>query len=294
MAKLQRQQPLLSVISGILQRQLQLIESNRLNWCRTQDAEALHDLRVAVRRSRTVLGQLRHELPDVAWFRAEMAWMGEISGPLRDLDVFRQVLLALPQGTAGLREDTRTAVLHILKREQQKAVSELLPLLESERSVEFVSHWAAELERWGTSGVEQAALGKVCDRQIDKNLCKLLKKGRAFSTTAADEQYHRLRIRGKKLRYLLEFFADLYPADLVPQLVKELKKQQDVLGHFQDFAVWRRWLEQVQIELGLEQYRELDQLTAAQQQVCRYRVTKIFKNFVASAVRCELQALLKA
>jgi CHAD domain-containing protein len=48
--------------------------------------------------------------------------------------------------------------------------------------------------------------------------------------------YHRLRIHGKRLRYALEFFAELYPGP-TRALTKRLAALQDILGLHQDADV---------------------------------------------------------
>ena len=53
------------------------------------DIEALHDFRVAVRRSRVAAALLATTLPknDIATYRKDLKWLGEITGECRDLDV---------------------------------------------------------------------------------------------------------------------------------------------------------------------------------------------------------------
>jgi CHAD domain-containing protein len=59
-----------------------------------------------------------------------------------------------------------------------------------------------------------------------------------------DEKLHRLRIQCKKLRYLLEFFASLFPSDEITLLTKQLKQFQDNLGEFNDLSVQRNTLKE--------------------------------------------------
>ena len=66
---------------------------------------------------------------------------------------------------------------------------------------------------------------------------KMVKMGRAIDDDKPAEDLHELRKVGKELRYLLEFFASLYPADVVKPMVKSLKGLQDMLGRFQDREV---------------------------------------------------------
>ena len=65
----------------------------------------------------------------------------------------------------------------------------------------------------------------------------MVKMGRAIDDDSPAEDLHELRKVGKELRYLLEFFASLYPADVVKPFIKTLKGLQDQLGRFQDREV---------------------------------------------------------
>jgi len=67
----------------------------------------------------------------------------------------------------------------------------------------------------------------------------MLKAGAKLADPPAPAALHRLRINAKKLRYLLEFFASLYPEVALARLVKELKGFQDVLGGFNDMELQR-------------------------------------------------------
>jgi CHAD domain-containing protein len=65
----------------------------------------------------------------------------------------------------------------------------------------------------------------------------MVKMGRAIDDDSPHEALHDLRKKGKELRYLLEFFASLYPPEVVKPMVTTLKGLQDVLGRFQDREV---------------------------------------------------------
>ena len=74
------------------------------NWDGTVadiDPEFLHDLRVAVRRTRVVLANAGRVLPDDVRQRAreDFGWLGAISGAARDLDVYQ---IEWPEYTAEL------------------------------------------------------------------------------------------------------------------------------------------------------------------------------------------------
>lgn len=54
---------------------------------------------------------------------------------------------------------------------------------------------------------------------------------------------HDLRIHCKKLRYLMEFFAPVFPKRDLKRLIKALKRLQDNLGRFNDCAVQQKSLQ---------------------------------------------------
>ena len=86
---------------AILLQQLDTLEANVDGVLRDIDTEFLHDLRVAVRRTRTALKLLGDVLPGelTLRFASEFRWLGDTTTPLRDLDVY---LLALPSMAARL------------------------------------------------------------------------------------------------------------------------------------------------------------------------------------------------
>ena len=77
----------------------------------------------------------------------------------------------------------------------------------------------------------------VAGERIGKVYRRMVKMGRAIDADSPHEALHDLRKKGKELRYLLEFFASLYPAEVVKPMVATLKGLQDVLGRFQDREV---------------------------------------------------------
>jgi CHAD domain-containing protein len=98
-----------------------------------------------------------------------------------------------------------------------------------------------------------AVIELACKR-IFKRYRRVIRDGEAILTdeTVVENKMHALRIDCKKLRYLLEFFASLFPRDEIDLLVKQLKKLQDNLGDFNDFVVQGEYLIQILKDLSLE------------------------------------------
>ena len=84
----------------------------------------------------------------------------------------------------------------------------------------------------------------IARKVICKRNQKVLEFGENMLITSSDEQLHQLRIAGKKLRYLLEFFNSLFPQTEMKILIKRLKKLQDNLGDYHDLAVHQEMLEE--------------------------------------------------
>jgi CHAD domain-containing protein len=68
------------------------------------------------------------------------------------------------------------------------------------------------------------------------------KRGKGLSTDTPAETVHRLRIDCKKLRYLLEFFRNVFEPESIKPLVRSLKRLQDHLGDYNDLEVQQREL----------------------------------------------------
>jgi CHAD domain-containing protein len=79
--QLQPSMPAGEAARRILQNQLEAMEANEEGTCAARDPEFLHDFRVAVRRTRSALSQIKGVLPApvLERFRPEFAWLGEIT-----------------------------------------------------------------------------------------------------------------------------------------------------------------------------------------------------------------------
>ncbi len=206
------------------------------------DPEFLHDLRVAVRRTRSLFNQIPGVLPDavVERFGQEFRWLGEITGPARDWDVY---LFSFPSYRASLDEPMRSDLepLHgFLAERQAEAQQDLAGQLASDRCRHLFRTWReflespAEQQPWPT-GAGLPILG-IASRCIWKACRRTWREGRSIDAESPPTAFHALRIRCKKLRYLMEFFQSLYPPEEMRGLIRSLKGLQDNLGGHQDLS----------------------------------------------------------
>jgi CHAD domain-containing protein len=242
----------------ILQNLLEVMEANEEGTLSAGDPEFLHDFRVAVRRTRSALSQIKEVLPGpvLERFRPEFAWLGEITGPTRDLDVF---LLRLDVYRGSLPAEFRDALQPLgrfLEVRQRAEQSRLAGELGSLRYRQLKKDWASFLAGAGAQEDPPAAVRPVAEiaaRRISKVLRRALREGRDIAEDSPPEDLHELRKTCKKLRYLLEFFQSLYPPRKIAPPIRALKGLQDNLGDFQDLQVQSGALERFAEQMAAEE-----------------------------------------
>ena len=228
----------------ILRRQLEVIEANLPGTLANLDSEFLHDLRVGVRRTRSLQRELRRVFPTepLAHFRTEFRWLQAATGPTRDLDVyvleFDDFREALPEDRRADLEPLRKLLMQRRARERRRMVR----ALRSARAGRLLAEWAgfvAGLENAVETDRPDAArpIAEVAGGRISRVYRQMVKAGRAIDDSSPPEALHELRKKSKELRYLLEFFSGLYPGKVVKPMVRTLKALQDTLGRFQDREV---------------------------------------------------------
>lgn len=231
-----------SAAVAVLTRLLEVIEDNLDGTIEDVDSEFLHDLRVAVRRSRAVQRELAGVFPprELASFRSEFRWLQQVTGDSRDLDVY---VLEFDEYRELVSEELRgdlEPLLAVLGARRLTARGEMVSALCSERASRLRSGWRRQLEEMvGLPEDERPdaarPIGELAGERIRKVYRRMVRMGDAISVDSPAEDYHELRKKGKELRYLLELFAAaLYPGEVVKPMIKALKGLQDVLGRHQD------------------------------------------------------------
>jgi CHAD domain-containing protein len=204
------------------------------------DTEFLHDFRVAVRRTRSLLGQVKHVFPPevIEHFTTEFSWIGRLTGPPRDLDV---LVLALREHHGDVPAGDLESVMGFLGQTQQQEHHRLVEALDDHRYRQLLSDWHAFLERPVPSEPEGRNGGRPLAELVSRRAWRLSQRIASFADTidehTAPARLHEMRIEAKKLRYLVDLTPAFYdPADLACVL-SNLKKLQRVLGDFNDAQV---------------------------------------------------------
>ncbi len=254
---LKPEQMAIDALRKILLTLLDTLEHNIAGTRADLDSEFLHDLRVATRRTRSALSQVKRVLPEsvVEEFKQRFAWLGQITGPTRDLDVF---LLELPLYRDSLPQAMRSDLDMLQQRLERKHVDaqrQLSEELDSEQFKSLLRDWRAVLEADVPPGepgwFADLPVERVVSQRIWGMYKKVLKAGREAAVHGEAEAMHELRKDCKKLRYLIEFFRNLYAPGELKGIIKALKALLDNLGEFQDKEVQAIHLRELAAEFDL-------------------------------------------
>lgn len=236
----------LQVVLGAL---LRVLRANEEGVRRDLDPEFLHDFRVALRRTRSMLSEVKRVLPRAAeaHYKREFRWLAEATGGVRDLDVLLAFLSRWEED-----EDLAPLFAHFTLR-RREAHLRLVADLESKRYRDLVRTWGELLDpktlpKMPHRDAERPILVVVSPR-VRRRLKRVLRAGRELAADAPAAELHKLRIQAKKLRYLLEIFSSLYPGEVLGPVLSSLKRLQDVLGEIHDAQVHARTLADASDEL---------------------------------------------
>ncbi len=210
------------------------------------DEEAIHDMRVAIRRLRAAfrIAGPYYKRKTVRSFRADLRDLADHLGAARDLDVILNHGLAFAERQPA-DAPKLDAWLDHLKARRADAQRDLVQLLGSKRFVKFVEVFEAFVTEPGaavTTGDHPNGSPRVCD-VIPAAVWTQYSVVRAYEAVERPslESLHALRIEFKRLRYLLEFFQEVLGAGTA-HLIELTVRAQDHLGLLHDADVAAKML----------------------------------------------------
>ncbi|NWF66661.1 MAG: CHAD domain-containing protein [Campylobacterales bacterium] len=228
----------------ISQQLLSVMELNENGVKKNIDSEFLHDYRVAVRKIRALLNQLKKYFSDEEYLKLknDFKQIGFYSGMVRDLDVYLLELDNFKNMLPDSMKDDLNPLVDYLKKEQQEEHKKLSKFLSSKEYKKSIEHFKHFLEKADEEDEEHPAIVKIAKKKISKLHREIIEFGEMITDETPDEKLHELRIECKKIRYLIEFFEPLFDSAKLMMLVKELKILQQCLGAYQDLFVQREKL----------------------------------------------------
>jgi CHAD domain-containing protein len=210
-----------------------------------RDIEALHDFRVALRRTRTVLDIVpKPQPPIIEHCRKEVVALARATGLRRDLD------LAIAELDRAERESmldpgTCRPLRAALPRRRALAHGQLLRRFGGRHYRMLLQTWDRLLAAQPGEPGRREILRADADAAVDRAWRRVCRHAGQIEEHPKFGRLHRLRKEVKALRYLLEIFSDLYGRRHLAPLVADLKRLQNALGEVCDIRAQREILEDV-------------------------------------------------
>ena len=212
----------------------------------SRNAEALHQMRVALRRLRAAISLFSQVVIDdrINAIKTELRWLARECGPARDVDTLLIEVLK-PLRKQHKNEPGFVSISKMFERQRLKGYQQAMAAVQSARFRTLVLDAAEWIEAgpWTTS--EDAPIRACRDSPIEsyaaEQLSRRRKKIRRRGARISDlnpEQLHRLRIQVKKARYAVEFFSSVYQGKKSAKRCKEIRSSltrlQNSLGGVND------------------------------------------------------------
>jgi CHAD domain-containing protein len=208
------------------------------------DIEALHDMRVAVRRMRAAFRvfEAGFSKKTIKPFIAGLRATGRALGRVRDLDVFIQKLQAYQQTLPADEQSVLQPLLDSWRSEREQARQKMLAYLNSKKYLKFKQAFFEFVTSEGL-GAKPIPTGVPVPYQLRHLVPGLIYERyeavHAYEVVldnAALDTLHQLRITFKQLRYALEYFEEIL-GDERKVVIEEVKALQDHLGDLNDAHV---------------------------------------------------------
>lgn len=212
-----------------------------------QDPSGIHQMRVAMRRLRSVHAAFRPVRPPSGSTEIidQVKRMFRPLGTARDLDIFcTETIPTLDKEAAGVgpslvplaaaaRELRREAWAQAMRIVDDRTFTRMLLELGHLSASVSVPNGGSATAPDGTK--KDPPLAQFAVSRLDRRYRQVQRQARDLESMD-DEARHDLRKRLKTLRYEAAFFAPLWPRDQVKAFVKPLKRLQDAFGAINDAA----------------------------------------------------------
>jgi triphosphatase len=222
------------------------------------DAEYLHQMRVALRRLRVVLRMAEKVRADVqlAGLYKDVSDLCVELGHVREWDVFiaqtLQPMCERMAGHAGLQ-----ALLAVSERQRAACYAALRGAAQAHERQRLLLRFAIWMnsDYWQQQTETAQQAKDFATRRLRKLAKRFASSGQQLNTADA-ARLHALRIVAKKLRYSAEFCAALYDKKKAGSYLAALSIVQDLLGQINDVAVAHRLLDSLAADAALAAHQE--------------------------------------
>lgn len=230
-----------------LQEYLQKIEYFQRLFLETKDDEALHQFRVHIRKSRSILKAFEYLFPKKSFHKVykQLSKIADSTNKVRDLDVFL--------GRKKVPKKLHKKALRILHFEQKK----LAFFLCRDRTLRHLEQYKTFLEK-----AKKAPSIKIepCKERVASYFQCIERYYGDYLVDQEKKKLHKVRITLKKIRYYLEAFNDSLCKSNYNFVMLESKHLQELLGRLNDVTNQQLLISRYMEQEKCEEDRLLQQL----------------------------------
>ena len=212
---------------------LDRLEEEMRRAAKHPDADAVHDVRVAIRRLRQCLEVFAPLFPSRASrkLRKRVRLLLKSAGELRNLDIAIELLKKVRLAGTG-------PLIGEIRKDRVKTEKELVQAIEKLRDGDIAGKWRSKM----AAPANKRALIEDYLKNLPVMAAEFFEAGeRAADASADSDTLHKFRIKTKKFRYTLELFEPVYGATLNARM-RVLRNVQQRLGDINDYAASARIL----------------------------------------------------
>ncbi|PQV64374.1 CHAD domain-containing protein [Abditibacterium utsteinense] len=214
------------------------------------DADALHDMRVDLRRLRTAMSNFEGSPSapllskslrlEIRGARRDIGKLGDKLGAVRDFDVLEDYVRVYVKKQLKAEMESAPGLFELLQTLQSERDHAFKPMQKALKKAEKEDGLHEEFGRWSL-GLPAAKSSAISYREAAQILLKtrideVFSHQNSLDAGAEEEEQHELRKSLRRVRYTLETMSVCFAKPIKP-LVKTLVEMQDTLGEMQDRAV---------------------------------------------------------
>lgn len=224
------------------------IEFHKEEYLKTSNEEELHQIRVNLRKTRSLLKLLNKIFDEklTVHFSKNFKVLANSTNAKRDIDVFLEFLK---------KQKKAKSITKILENIKNRQNDEIKAMLISPQSNETFRDWEIFLKE--DSGFYKGEdydkpIKKIVAKAIRTQILKLKKDLLILNSERENAIFHETRIELKKLRYLFENFIDLFAIRSLEKCKDRAKEIQELFGDLQDRDIWLLILDNIEKEQGID------------------------------------------
>lgn len=238
------------ILQAVAWSAMQQFQTNLVGAKKNEDAEYLHQMRIALRQLRIALKIAKKILPNNELDQLHKAFSGlaKALGCVRNWDVFMtQIAPAIPHAAGGplISSGERTRLEH---------VAHLRDILNS-RELEQLPLWFGAWMHggyWAAMGKHSAASDHYIKQRLEKYHHKI-QAAKHEGMLVQPAALHAFRVTCKKMRYTVAMFDSRFHQSKFRPYLSALIEAQDLSGKMNDFSVSHDLIEQITPKLNEEE-----------------------------------------